>query len=166
MSTKFRNSEEIRKAFQDLFAFKSTEEEIEHKARMIMYRFLSEVEILTDERKMTRKELAQKIGTSASFLTQLYRGSKLLNLTTIAKFEKALGITFSIKAENDTESESQINLTDKIQSYQFILATIDKKNLREGKIKHVQTQLAQEPKAKYQRKKSIKIQKQKGYEKG
>jgi len=107
MSTKFRNSEEIRKAFQDLFAFKSNEEEIEHNARMIMYRFLSEVEILTDEKKMTRKELAQKIGTSASFLTQLYRGSKLLNLTIIAKFEKALGVTFNIKAIAESESINQ-----------------------------------------------------------
>lgn len=103
MSTKFRNSEEIRNAFQDLLAFKSIDEEIEHNARMIMYRFLSEVEILTDQRKMTRKELAEKIGTSASYITQLYRGNKILNLSTIAKFQKALGITFNISAVSASE---------------------------------------------------------------
>ena len=71
-----------------------------------MYRFLSEVEILTEERKMTKKELAEKIGTSASYITQLYRGNKLLNLATIAKFQKALGITFNISTVSASESSA------------------------------------------------------------
>jgi len=98
MSTEFQNSEEIRTAFEDLLDFNSIEEELDHRARMIMYRVLSEVEILSEKRKMTRKELAKKIGLSGSYLTQLYRGIKPLNFLTIAKFEKALGITFDIKA--------------------------------------------------------------------
>src|SRR5664279_5655478 len=101
MSTKFQNSEEIRKAFKDLLEFKTPEDELDHKAKMIMFRILSEVEKLAESRKMTHKDLAMEIGTSASYITQLYRGNKLLNLSTIAKFEIAFGVTFNIKAQPD-----------------------------------------------------------------
>ena len=157
MSTKFRNSEEIKNAFVNLLAFKSNEEEIKHKATMLMYRFLSEIEVLTEERKMTRKELAQKIGTSASFLTQLYRGSKLLNLTTIAKLEKALGITFTIKAEIETELEGRIDFPHSLQSLQSDLPVNKLNSLPGKKKKRVQPQMAQEPKINYQRKKFVKM---------
>ncbi len=105
MTTKFRNSEEIRKAFLDLLAFKSHEEEIKHHAQMIMYRFLSEIEILCEEKKMTRKELAEKVGTSASYITQLYRGNKPLNIETIAKFQKVFDVTFEIKAKPNNKAK-------------------------------------------------------------
>ena len=100
MSTKFQNSEEIQKAFKDLLEYKTPEEELDHKAKMIMFRILSEVEKLAESRNMTHKDLAREIGTSASYITQLYRGNKLLNLSTIAKFEKAFGVTFNITAIN------------------------------------------------------------------
>ena len=105
---------------------------------------------------MTRKELAQKIGTSASFLTQLYRGSKLLNLTTIAKLEKALGITFTIKAEIETELEGRIDFPHSLQSLQSDLPVNKLNSLPGKKKKRVQPQMAQEPKINYQRKKFVK----------
>lgn len=107
MTTKFQNSEEIRKAFQDLLSFKSLEEEIKHNSQMIMYRFLSEIEILCEEKHMSKKELAERIGTSASYITQLYRGNKPLNIETIAKFQKVFDITFEIKAKSNLQSEKQ-----------------------------------------------------------
>lgn len=73
-------------------------EDFEHDARMIMYRFLSEVERITDEEKISRKSLAGMIGTSASYITQLFRGNKLINMLTLAKIQKKLNIKFEIKA--------------------------------------------------------------------
>lgn len=105
MITKFQNSEEIRKAFLDLLSFKSYEDEIQHDSQMLMYRFLSEVEILMERNNMTKKKLAEKIGTSASYITQLYRGNKPLNMETIAKFQKVFNITFEIKANSNIEFE-------------------------------------------------------------
>lgn len=106
MSTKFRNSEEIQKAFKNLLSFKSEKEEIEHLAYMVMYRFLSEVQELAERKKMTRKELARQVGTSASYITQLFRGNKLLNLETVAKFEKIFNITFDIRAKSIADEKS------------------------------------------------------------
>jgi transcriptional regulator with XRE-family HTH domain len=149
----FNSSEEIQKAFQDLIKKSDENVDIPFLAEMVMYRFLSEVERLTEERKMTRKELAQQIGTSASYITQLYRGNKLLNLTTIAKFEKALGITFTIKADVNIESENQIDFPDHLQSLQLNHPDTGSNQPATGRTNRAQSLLAQEPKSKYSRKK-------------
>jgi len=87
----------VRKRYKDLFTFKTKEEELEHKAQMISYRFLSEVEKECDKRKISRAELAEMVGTSRSYITQLFRGSKRVNMDVLAKFEDVLGITFQIR---------------------------------------------------------------------
>jgi len=84
--------------FADLFESSSQEDEIRHEARVIMYRFMSEVERLIDEKNINKKELASLIGTSPSYITQLFKGNKLLNLETAAKFQRAFNIKFDIKA--------------------------------------------------------------------
>jgi len=43
------------------------------------------------------------IGTSASYITQLFRGNKIINLETIAKFQKIFDIKFEIKAVSNIE---------------------------------------------------------------
>ena len=65
---------------------------------MLSYIFLSEVQKVLDRKAWTQKKLADEIGTSASYLTQLLRGDRLLNLKTVAKIEDALNIRFEIKA--------------------------------------------------------------------
>jgi ribosome-binding protein aMBF1 (putative translation factor) len=102
MSTKQSNSiEEIRNEFQKLFE-KSPEEQVEHRAQLLSYIFLSEAQKAMDRKGWTRKQLADEIGTSASYLTQLFRGDRLLNFKTVAKIEGALDVRFQI---NVTESE-------------------------------------------------------------
>lgn len=122
MNTNYNNAEEIQSLYSKQFLFNksSTSQEIKHLAQMLMYRFLSEIEKITDERKIARKDLAKEIGVSASYLTQLYRGVKPLNIETLAKIELALDFRFDVKAieksllevTEDTEfnwSEEQIN---------------------------------------------------------
>ncbi len=112
MSTqKLNNPEEIRREFDKLFD-QSPEEQIEHRAQLLSAIFLSEVEKELDRMGWTRKRLAKEIGTSASYLTQLFRGDRLLNLKTVAKIEQVLQITFEIRAkrskqENPPETEVQ-----------------------------------------------------------
>lgn len=99
---KFKEKYDIAPKFEALFSFKSAAEELEHEAQMIMFRFLSELEKINSETPIKKKELAKKIGTSASFITQLYQGNKLANLLTIAKLQAAYDITFEIKAKPNT----------------------------------------------------------------
>jgi len=103
MSTKKSNStEEIRKEFQKLFE-KSPEEEVEHRAQMLSYIFLSEAQKGMDQKGWTQKRLADEIGTSASYLTQLFRGDRLLNFKTVAKLEHALGFRFEVNVDRSAE---------------------------------------------------------------
>ena len=105
---KFKEKYNINSDFEDLFSFKSKEEELEHEAKMIMFRFLSELEKLNGK-PIKKKELAKAIATSPSFITQLYQGDKIINLPTLAKIQEAFDITFEITAkQNNQNYNSQI----------------------------------------------------------
>ena len=94
--------------FTHIISSFDSKEDFDHEKRMVMYRILSEIERVADEKKINRKELARLIGTSASYITQLFRGNKIINIDAIAKFQKALDITFEFKA-NYNKSEEIIN---------------------------------------------------------
>jgi transcriptional regulator with XRE-family HTH domain len=73
-----------------------------------MYRFLSEIDKITNERGINRKELAKLAGTSASYVTQLYQGKKIINLQMLTRIKKALDVDFKIEivsAERKTKSD-------------------------------------------------------------
>jgi ribosome-binding protein aMBF1 (putative translation factor) len=148
---KFNSIEEIQKVFVEAIKKSDEKEDIQSDTLMISYSFLSEIEILTEERKMSRKELAQKIGTSASYITQLYRGTKLLNLTTIAKLEKVFDITFGIKAIPNFHKKS----SEKGDLRQVKFSTGDNNELSpaKAKVKAIQSLVAQEPSKKYPKRK-------------
>jgi len=101
---KFEDKYKVSNEFAGLFNFGNKEEEIEHEAYMIMFRFLSELENLNSGNKpLKKKELAQRLGVSSSYITQLFNGSKLINLVTLAKIEREFNVTFDVKArKNDT----------------------------------------------------------------
>lgn len=101
---KFKDKYNVAPEYETLFDFKNKEEELEHEAKMIMFRFLSELEKLSGENPIKKKELAKAIATSPSFVTQLYQGDKLINLLTLAKIEDAYNLTFEIKAKYNTEN--------------------------------------------------------------
>jgi transcriptional regulator with XRE-family HTH domain len=104
---KFENKYDVAPGVEHLFEFKNKEEEWEHEAKMIMFRFFSELEKINNSKPIKKKELAKAIGTSASFVTQLFQGDKLVNLTTLAKIQEAYDITFEIRAKKNLPKEGQ-----------------------------------------------------------
>lgn len=101
MNTVLMNKEDIKNSFDQILSFKSEKDADAHNEYMIMFRFLSEVEEIMEERRMTKKKLASLIGTSASYVTQLFNGNKVINLDTLAKIERVLDIKFIIKAKKE-----------------------------------------------------------------
>jgi ribosome-binding protein aMBF1 (putative translation factor) len=106
MSTNWNNKKDIQRAFHDLITPSTYEEKIKDEARLIMARFLSEVETNYKKKGWRRKDLAKKIGTSPSYITQLFRGTKLINLEMIAKMQDALNIKFKISSVGLDEESS------------------------------------------------------------
>lgn len=111
-----RLKNKINPEFDYLFSFSSEKEEIEHEAKMLMFQFLDKIQIEAEAKKINRKTLAKKIGTSASYITQLFRGDKLINLTTLAKFQKELDLQFKISVNQE---DQEITLTQK-DIFQFL----------------------------------------------
>lgn len=95
MSLKSKNI--VEKSFHDLSESISESEKMMIETRLLMYRFLSEIEKITIERGINRKEFARLAGTSASFITQLYQGKKIINLQMLTRIKKALNIDFKIE---------------------------------------------------------------------
>ena len=104
MNTNLNNKDEIRKAFNDLLTFADEHEEVEHEAAMIMFQFLSEIAKVMEDKKISKKNLAEIIGTSPSYITQLFRGDKLVNFKTLAKIQKGLDMKFEVKIKKKQEA--------------------------------------------------------------
>ena len=105
MSTRLKHHE-INSEYAELLSFKSQQEEREHNAQMVSFRILSEVEKICAEKKIKKKELATMVGTSASYITQLFRGDKQINTDMMARFEEALDTCFEIKMRYNEQTHS------------------------------------------------------------
>ena len=102
---KYKDKYKIEKGFEDLFK-ENSETETSHDAEQIMFRFLSEIERIVQEKtgeKIKKKELAQALKTSPSYITQLFNGDKLINLITLAKLQDVFDVTFDIAAKPNEE---------------------------------------------------------------
>jgi len=111
MNTKSSNRahEEIETAFKTILSFDNEQDQLELDAKIIMSKFLEKVQEIATQKGLKKKDLADKIGTSASYITQLYRGHKLLNLMTLAKLQKALDIEFDIAIKGSEQIKNPVN---------------------------------------------------------
>lgn len=96
---------EIKSEFDDLFFISNKEDKLEVDAKILASRFLSIIQKELDENNRSRKELAELMGTSASYITQLFRGNKYPNFLTLAKMQDVLDIDFNISLERENISE-------------------------------------------------------------
>ena len=137
MSMNSMSKQEIQDAFNDLFTFKDEKEELKHKAQMLGFRFLSEIERISEDRGLKKKDFAKIIGTSPSYITQLFRGDKLVNLETLAKFEKGLNINFDIRIKEIEDTNFDTDVTNKKakcwEEFQSQQASSKKKHMKQGK---------------------------------
>jgi len=106
----FKNSfNDIENSFNDIFKFDNEQDQLEVDAKVLASKFLSKVQEEADNKNINRKELAKLIGTSPSYLTQLFRGHKLLNLLTVVKLQKVLEMEFDISLKNETKYSNSLN---------------------------------------------------------
>lgn len=101
MNMKLTEKYTVNPEFEALFSFKSDKEELEHEAAMIMFKFLSSFEKMFDS-PIQKKEIAKAINTSPSYVTQLFKGDKLINFITLAKLQKAFDFYFEIEARKNS----------------------------------------------------------------
>ncbi|SMN11068.1 hypothetical protein SPBRAN_1308 [uncultured Candidatus Thioglobus sp.] len=108
MTTKYTNQEVV-DFFHDIFN-PTGDALINTKAYGLMGQYLTQIEQALDQQSMTQKELAHKIGTSASYISQFFNLNKLINFKTLAKIELALDISFELKQSNVDSMENKNNI--------------------------------------------------------
>lgn len=115
MNTKTRNHDLVEKIKHTLNSI-SEEDKIDITASVLMLYFMAEVENIQKIKGIDRKTLANMIGTSPSYLTQIFSGNKPLNFKTLAKIQKALNIRFEVKTVDlssfDIENNKRLKNTD------------------------------------------------------
>lgn len=105
MSTKL-SPQQIENLYKELLNT-GADEELELKAQVIAAKFLSVISEAMDQQELNKALLAEMLGTSKSFITQLFRGDKLPSWKLLAKAEQALGIDFFICERNFIEQEKE-----------------------------------------------------------
>ncbi len=87
----------VEKEFQDILIPKSDKERLEFEAKMIHLDFISRLQELMKFKNInSKRELADLLETSPSFVTQLFSGEKLINLKNLARLQRALDIKYTI----------------------------------------------------------------------
>ncbi|SDC50413.1 Helix-turn-helix [Algoriphagus faecimaris] len=82
--------------YRNLFQDMTEEDSIEIKASVLALQFLGLVDEKMKETGMKKKELADQIGTSVSYLTQLFRGDQKPSWEVLAKMSIVLGLEFRV----------------------------------------------------------------------
>jgi len=117
MNTKLKN--EFKKALQ----FENEEDKIEHDSKILMFKFLSIVEHEMELKDMSKKELAQQLGTSPSYVTQLFRGTKTINLIKLVQLQYLFNIEFDIQlVKNKRKTKKPIRRIKKAKPKSLVTA--------------------------------------------
>jgi ribosome-binding protein aMBF1 (putative translation factor) len=86
MNSTNKNSDRLK----EILKFRTEDDKIDFLTEALHLDIIAEVENLMEKREISRAELAKKLNTSKSYITQLFTGDKLLNLKTIVKLGKIL----------------------------------------------------------------------------
>ncbi|MES2277970.1 MAG: helix-turn-helix transcriptional regulator [Bacteroidota bacterium] len=97
--------------FDELLSFNTEKEELSHDAVMLSLKFISEInELLQENQHYSKKDIAEYLNTSPSFVTQLFKGDRKLSMDLLAKFQKLLKTEFSISTCEKQLTYPHINL--------------------------------------------------------
>lgn len=92
-------TDSIKKEWDNLFNEISYEDRVASLADVLALQFLGLVDQKMEKEGISKKEMAEKIGTSASFITQLFRGDRKPNWNILAKMSMELSLDFKVLTE-------------------------------------------------------------------
>jgi transcriptional regulator with XRE-family HTH domain len=124
MNTTSKKHEDVLQSFNSLFENLTEQDILDNEARLLMFRFLDIIDHKREEMGWTRKQLAAQLGTSASYITQLFRGDKLVNMPFLAKIQKVFDFRFDI-SETKSYQEETVNILENIWPGKNKLKTFD-----------------------------------------
>jgi transcriptional regulator with XRE-family HTH domain len=91
--------QQIMQELESLLSFDNENEKLELEAELLHLKFVGVIEELMELENISKAELAEKLSTSKSYITQLFAGDKLVNIKTLVKLQRALNFSFKIDAD-------------------------------------------------------------------
>ena len=88
-----------------LLQFDNEAEKNDFEAVALAMSFLSLIETEMNKLGHNKQVLAKMVGTSPSYITQMFRGDRLPNFKMLAKMQKALDLTFKISTTEIWKTE-------------------------------------------------------------
>lgn len=108
----------------DLFGEIDDKELVAFNAKMIQLDFIQMLDGILKDKDISYAVLANKLGVSKSYISQLYSAKKKINLTTLSKLCKILDIEFEIKPK--MRINKKLKKIDKIKYLNSIEGTTEK----------------------------------------
>jgi antitoxin component HigA of HigAB toxin-antitoxin module len=93
----------LRKELASTLKSSSDFEAMESEQDFLQLDILEYVSDLLKERNITRTQLAQKMGVTKSFISQLFSADKRLNLEHLVKFQRILDLKFKISDKSHSK---------------------------------------------------------------
>ncbi|MCA1752673.1 MAG: helix-turn-helix domain-containing protein [Cryomorphaceae bacterium] len=103
----------LKAMYDDLVSSLSEADHLEIEAGVLALNFIAILDEAMEAQDISKKELAKRIGTSPSFITQVFRGNRKPNWEFLAKAQRALGVRFEIS----TKEKLNEWLEDEIHEY-------------------------------------------------
>jgi ribosome-binding protein aMBF1 (putative translation factor) len=96
----------LQKKLKDAISFKNDDEIIDFNASILSLEFTDLIEELMKNNDINKAQLARKLKTSKSYITQLFSGDKLINLKLLARIQRIFKVKFVV-GTNSFPSKSQ-----------------------------------------------------------
>lgn len=93
------NDQKIMQELESLLSFDNENERLELEAELLHLKFVGVIEELMEQENITKAELAERLSTSKSYITQLFTGDKLFNIKMLVKLQRALNFNFKVDAD-------------------------------------------------------------------
>jgi len=119
-------SNKINDFFKDMLSFENEDEILEFKVDQLQLKTVNKILKIMKTRNISQKELAEKIKTSSSYISQVFSSDKPLSLKTIVKIQEALNIKVDINFNdkklkyNTLPSDLSFNVENKNKIVQFL----------------------------------------------
>jgi hypothetical protein len=112
------NREEILRRFEKLLAFENDKEKLEFEASKIHLDFIVDLSGIMEEKGISKSMLAEQLGTSKSYISQLFSGDKLINLILLARIQRIFQINFNVSHMKSPEYASGFREKIRKEGYQ------------------------------------------------
>lgn len=94
--SEIKSREDIQKVCDQIFSEENIEDKIKLNSMLLSLRFVSIIDEAMEKNRVNKKTLAKEIGISPAYITQLFRGDRILNFKLLTKMAVALDVDFEI----------------------------------------------------------------------